>query len=158
MVERTFIKEKIADLTVQLAKRAWPQLWPDMVPTLMQLANMGVCDRAAALWPSHHDALPLFPFTASSHLPVTLGLVFLISFHVGNATRTRAARAPWHPGGHEDVRLGPSRAAQARPSDGAEHIRGGPLQVLPSIAAEPVRGLAARVLIIDGLQSTHTPI
>lgn len=47
MVERTFIKEKIADLTVQLAKRAWPQLWPDMVPTLMQLANVGVCDRYA---------------------------------------------------------------------------------------------------------------
>ena len=47
MVERTFIKEKIADLTVQLAKRAWPQLWPDMVPTLMQLANVGVCDRSA---------------------------------------------------------------------------------------------------------------
>lgn len=49
MVERTFIKEKIADLTVQLAKRAWPQLWPDMVPTLMQLANVGVCDRYAPL-------------------------------------------------------------------------------------------------------------
>lgn len=42
MIERSFIKEKIADLTVQLAKRAWPQLWPDMIPALMQLVAAGV--------------------------------------------------------------------------------------------------------------------
>ena len=49
MLEKTFIKEKIADLAVQLAKRAWPQLWPDMISTLIQLASLGV--RFLALLP-----------------------------------------------------------------------------------------------------------
>ncbi len=41
--EKNFIKEKIVELVVEIAKREWPQRWKGMLDFLIQIAQMGVC-------------------------------------------------------------------------------------------------------------------
>jgi hypothetical protein len=43
LVEKTFIKEKIVELVIEVAKREWPQRWTDMFDYFLQIAQMGVC-------------------------------------------------------------------------------------------------------------------
>ena len=37
------MKEGLARVVVELAKRSWPQLWPSLIPDLLSLAEAGVC-------------------------------------------------------------------------------------------------------------------
>jgi hypothetical protein len=64
--EQPHIKEKSAALIVEIAKREWPQMWQEFIPTLNNLANAGV------LSPSLSS-----PFFS---LSLTLSLTSLLSF------------------------------------------------------------------------------
>eukprot|EP00026_Physarum_polycephalum_P001024 Phypoly_transcript_01025.p1 GENE.Phypoly_transcript_01025~~Phypoly_transcript_01025.p1 ORF type:complete len:1165 (+),score=182.52 Phypoly_transcript_01025:289-3495(+) len=41
MVEQIYIKEKVATLVVEIAKRDWPQQWDDLLNNLVQISMMG---------------------------------------------------------------------------------------------------------------------
>eukprot|EP01135_Chromosphaera_perkinsii_P008129 Nk52_evm45s1129 gene=Nk52_evmTU45s1129 len=41
VTERKFIKEKLSQLVVEIAKREWPQHWPGMIDSLFQIAGLG---------------------------------------------------------------------------------------------------------------------
>ncbi len=40
--EQPFIKEKVATIIVEIAKRDWPQQWADLLNTLVQISLIGV--------------------------------------------------------------------------------------------------------------------
>eukprot|EP00050_Salpingoeca_kvevrii_P018126 m.71045 g.71045 ORF g.71045 m.71045 type:complete len:1148 (+) comp7914_c0_seq2:84-3527(+) len=39
--ERHFVKQKIGSLVTEVAKREWPQQWPDLIPCLLELCALG---------------------------------------------------------------------------------------------------------------------
>jgi exportin-5 len=43
LAEKTYVKEKLASIVVEVAKREWPQHWTDMMDNLLRIAGMGVC-------------------------------------------------------------------------------------------------------------------
>lgn len=42
VAQANFVKEKLVTVVVEIAKREWPQQWPELLPTLFQLAQQGV--------------------------------------------------------------------------------------------------------------------
>jgi len=42
MTEKTFAREKLSQILAELAKRDWPQRWPQFLEILLQNLNVGV--------------------------------------------------------------------------------------------------------------------